>query len=347
MGAQPRPAPLCDAAEHAAAEHAAAAPHRFTGVDYIKAAAIVAVVITHAGVTVWDHARFTPLDRVLRMVIVAFQVPSFLIVSGFLYAGPGLDRRTVRRRLTRIVIPYLVASAIIQVLRQSGAESIADVFFQLATGASSGIYYYVFTLVVCIVATWLAVNLHAAVPAVLLVGVSIYGVASTVWPALGPKESYEWAIRDPLHYYGYFAACWVARQQWPRIVSLCAGHAAWIVSACVVGGVIFFAADARGVAPVFYGMLRAMYTLSVVGIISVWANTGRAVPVVVRTLSEASYAIYLYHILVIRIFLQYTLSWPVLVRDVALTVIATAGVLAARQAARALLGERSRVLFGV
>jgi fucose 4-O-acetylase-like acetyltransferase len=83
---------------------------RYAAVDYLKALAIVAVVVTHAGF--WDRdPRFTFADRILRGSWVPFQVPVFYVVSGFLYyRATAIGWRTVSQRLHRILLPYGIAS---------------------------------------------------------------------------------------------------------------------------------------------------------------------------------------------------------------------------------------------
>ena len=63
---------------------ASAAKHHLGSVDYIKAIAIVAVVLTHAGLRVGNPA-LTPFEKIIRQSWVGFQVPAFFLIAGFLY----------------------------------------------------------------------------------------------------------------------------------------------------------------------------------------------------------------------------------------------------------------------
>lgn len=67
----------------------------------VKAAAIVAVVFTHAG----PMGKSTPAEELLRSVWVPFHVPAFLMVSGFLCSRPTpLSFRDVGRRISRYLV---------------------------------------------------------------------------------------------------------------------------------------------------------------------------------------------------------------------------------------------------
>ncbi len=53
-------------------------------IGYLKAAAIIAVVVTHGGPRWYDSS----LDRLLPTVWVSYHAPVFLLASGFLYWRP-------------------------------------------------------------------------------------------------------------------------------------------------------------------------------------------------------------------------------------------------------------------
>ncbi len=122
------------------------AGERLPAVDLIKAAAIVAVVFQHSGVSFLDP-HYGVWDRALRSTWGAFHVPASLLVAGFLYARErpiGLPE--IRRRLGRVLVPYLILSPIAWWVTQPGH----GLLFALATGSASGIYYFIFVLVGCI-----------------------------------------------------------------------------------------------------------------------------------------------------------------------------------------------------
>ena len=88
-------------------------PERLVPIDVLKGVGIVSVV--------WIHASSGPaigepglLERFL-LQLTRFAVPAFLAASGYLYAArervPGAVTRT---RLRRVLLPYLLASALIR-----------------------------------------------------------------------------------------------------------------------------------------------------------------------------------------------------------------------------------------
>lgn len=124
---------------------------RLAAIDVIKAAAIVAVVFQHSGVSFLDP-RYGVWDRALRSTWGAFHVPAFLLVAGFLYArAEPIGLPEIRRRLGRVLVPYLILSPIAWWITQPGH----GLLFALATGSASGIYYFIFVLVGCIAFSWL------------------------------------------------------------------------------------------------------------------------------------------------------------------------------------------------
>ena len=324
---------------------------RLPAVDCIKAAAIAAVVLTHAllepagGEWVPSYLRPTLLDTWLHFA-VQFCVPAFLLASGVLHGQGGpLDGPTLRRRLTRIVGPYLIASAVAQVGGFSGAETPWDVAFQLATGASLFIYYYVFLLVICLLLTWPLERLHPRGPEVTLAALAVYGIATTFVP--GPPESFFWQIRNPVHFYGYFLAGLVAWRHRATLARL-RGRAAGLAAAACAAGVGAYVAAGPGL---YYssdaaGALRALYTLSLVGLVAL-VGSHREPPAAILFLSRASYAIYLYHFFFESLAAPSTLRWPAGLRIAAVVGAGLIGATVLCIAGARLLGTRARPLLGV
>src|SRR5581483_1577646 len=278
---------------------------RLAAIDYVKAAAIVAVVVNHSLLTLWNPEA-TAVDNIVRRA-VQFHVPAFLVVSGYLYARTGLSkRRIVARRLVRILVPYVVASAVVHVTGFAGATRLRDIAFEFVTGSALPIYYYVFLLIVCIVATsaLCAVGDRAIAPAVVIVW--LYPVAAALIPALRFDNGFFWGMRNPAYYYGYFLAGWVAWVHRPRLRALATRRRGAVVVTCLLGiagyALLWGLAAAAPPLPVQV-LFRGIYTFSVVGLTaSLTANA--TVPGPVGFLSRASYGIYLYH------YPFLVLTWP-------------------------------------
>ena len=96
----------------------------------------------------------------------------------------------------------------------------------------------------------------------------------------------------------------------------------------------------------FTGAARALYSLSVVGVLAITTRRFRA-PAVISFLSDASLGIYLYHILFEAGLAPHTAAWPPLLRISTSVAVDLAGAAAVCLLARRLLGARlARTLVG-
>ena len=172
------------------------APGRFAAVDFIKAAAIVAVVFTHA------RAEFLPpvrsWDFWLCVSWTPFQVPAFLFASGFLAAQmEPVPFARVRERWLRVLVPYLVASGAAYLVGVARAGSVAELTFQLATASALGVYYYIFLIAVVSSLAW---PLSRGGPAVAwaLLAVCVVAMLVLADPARsGLYGGWFWSLRNP------------------------------------------------------------------------------------------------------------------------------------------------------
>lgn len=337
----------------------AAGRDRLPAIDHLKAAAIVAVVFTHSGRRTFAGAH-TEWDLYLTSVWVRFHVPTFLFVSGFLYARSTRDDlASVRARLARVLVPYLLASfaaqavGMIQVLLGkgngiTGAHSLGDVAFQLATASSLGIYYYVFVLVLCIPLVWpLARAPLAAVWAAWGTCVALTA-AVLVDPGLRPTRDFFWSMRNPLDdfFLGFFLSGWLAALVWPRIEALYRRHPRGLTGASAAGVVYAWAVNAHWLPVDDFLVTRILYTFAAIG--SITLLTWRRVPgPVVRFLSEATLSLYLYHHIFQRLTEPATWEWHPVARIAAQVAAGLAGACAVALAGRRLLGpQRARLLLG-
>jgi len=315
-------------------------------IDWLKALAIVAVVVTHA-LTLPTVTFLYPTAIDVRLhFAVQFCVPAFLFASGVLH-GRGGPAATgpVGRQLARILGPYVIASGIAQITGLSGAKTGWDVVVQLATGASLSIYYYVFLLVVCLLLTWGIEQIHPRASEVALVALAVYAIVTTIVP--WPVESFFWIIRDPLHFWGYYLAGAVAWRHRGTLARLATGQPAVVAAACVMAIAIYVAVGPG----VYYraasaGLLRGMYTLGIVGAVALTLGH-RIPPPAVRFLSRSSYAIYLYHFFFEALLTSPTLHWPAAARIGTRVAAGLAGALLVCLAGTRLLRTRARPLLGV
>jgi len=326
---------------------------RHHAVDFVKAAAIVAVAFTHAGRGPWMPG-YSPWDYWLCAVWVNFQVPAFLAVSGFLY-----HRRTpiagseVRTRLVRLLVPYLLASAVAYALGVARAASAGDLLFQLVTGSAVGIYYFIFLLALFIPTTWTLSRLGAARVRTLCVALWAIAIATELyahWRIIDPTRppsltGFFWLMRSPFTYtYATFVTGWVVAEHLAPITAWVRRHRRAVAGACALGMALY--ALTAGLRPQLTpGGLRMLYTASVVGAI-VLATVGLRAPAFVAFLSNASLGLYLYHHLAQLWFAPAVAAWPAPLRIVATALggLAAAALLC-RVGAR-VLGQRARLWLG-
>ncbi|MEE2679340.1 MAG: acyltransferase [Myxococcota bacterium] len=320
---------------------------RWNALDFLKAAAIVAVVITHAGPDtvgrvgddlVWD----------LTKTWTVFQVPSFLFVSGFLYAARAAGRAAVGSRLERVLLPYLVASCVVQLVGASQAQTAGEVFWQFLTASSLGIYYYVSLICGCILLSWPLARFSRVGILVAWVVYTAYSVVALLHPAFRTAGDFFWMLRDPLSLYalGFFLAGWASQLWLPELKRL-RRRVPRVVLGVVVAVAAFGLALNLQWLPFSWGWFdRAVYTLAVVALFALLLSRRIAGPAV-RFLADATLALYLFHfpfLLAVRPFLQ---EAPPLV-SVGIQVLAgLAGACAVVWLARRLLGvPRARRWLG-
>jgi fucose 4-O-acetylase-like acetyltransferase len=316
---------------------AAAGRERWHAIDHLKAAAILAVVATHAG-RVGLGSWGSPLDFALTSLWTRFHVPSFLFASGFLYAGsaahgPG----ELGRRLARIGVPYLVASgvALLVGLAVGAAEApglrwptpvrgAADVLWQLGTASALGVYYYVLLAALCIPFAWPLSRRGAKGAAALCAACAALALAFDAQPAWRPSswlarrlggDAVFWALRDPLEGFslGFFAAGWLAALRVAQLAQLAARRAALCAGLCAAGVALAWGSFA-GFSPLSLGSFdRVVYTFSVAGLVAL-ATRARPAGPALRFLADASLALYLFHRIFQLLAQPLTDPWPALPR---------------------------------
>ena len=322
---------------------------RFPAVDYIKAAAIVAVVFTHGGVAPWSP-EWSSWDYALRRSWVSFHVPSFLIVSGFLYARVSpVDLSGVGARLGRVLLPYLIASAVVFLTPFALDSGFRGIATALATASALRIYYYIFAFACCTPLIWPLSCMGRVIPVVVLAALVVYFVALPFYPRMRLVWSLFWIMRDPLamFYFGYFIVGWLAALWLPGIAALCDRYrgVAWLL--CVAGIGIWVGTQAGQFFPASVQLFRPIYTLGVIGIV-VFLTRRLRVPSAVRFLSEATLPIYLWHHVFQLATLDYTLAWHPAARILAMFAVGIGGSVAVCLLSRRLLGGPwSRRLIGV
>ena len=319
-------------------------------IDALKVAGIVTVVLIHTMRAPWDPA-VAPLEVWIGHA-TRFGVPAFLFASGFLYAtaSPVLFSTTLGR-LQRILLPYLVASLAAQLFRRAWdhPDGTGSIGLDLLIGASFGPYYYVFVIALLVIATPLFAALsRRAVLALLLV--FIVAQWATEARIFGLFEL-RWQLRSPTLWWGHFLLGWCVRLHEEELRRVVSAHRSAILALLGSAAVLLTAVSAlEGSAPGLLVRSAAWLDIyAILGLVFVLATRTAGIPTWLRFVSDASYALYLFHLF----FLipaktwfpppENAVSWEAILIPWA---IGLALPLALVTATRALLGSRSRSVIG-
>jgi surface polysaccharide O-acyltransferase-like enzyme len=324
------------------------AKHRYVEVDVLKTVAIVVVVLIHSMRSAFGH-ELSPLERWIGLQ-TRFAVPAFLMVSGFLYATTeSREFPRMLRRLRRILVPYLFASLLAQGWSHWTATPTPTGSFavDLAFGSSFGPYYYIFVITTLVFFAPVLARLNRWV---LPVGITL---AAFQWALetgfLKTGLGGYWEIRNPLFWWAYFVAGWGVRRNYGAIIDWLRPRRALavVVLAAVVVTTSFLSFTGPSQPVVRTAAWINIYAISAF----LFAAAGRlgSSPAVLRTISDATYPIYLLHLFFVyemarRIPGPATQTEPVYI---ALSVaLGVTGSLVVVFLGRKLLGERSRDVIG-
>lgn len=317
-------------------------------VDVAKAVGIVVVVLIHALRPRWDPG--VSGTELWLGDVTRFAVPAFLAASGYLYARASpTSRATTVARLRRVLVPYLVASVIAEATMPLFPPELGSrgLFWDLLLGNAFGPYYYVFVITGLIVAvpflerltpTWRGRLFRVLLVAQLALEIGVLRVDPF------------WLVRSPMFWWPYFLAGWWLWERRGQVLDavrprrgrlLAAASVAWLA---VVAGLVVLPAQTAwrlGLAWAGVWVLLALVTLATVG------RTTRSP--VVRWLSDASYAIYLFHLFGLQI-VRAAMPMPPGAADAASIVTAwavgIAGALLVVGAARSVHPQRAREIVG-
>ena len=319
-------------------------------IDALKVAGIVTIVLIHAMRSPWD----TSVSAVEVWIghATRFGVPAFLAASGYLYATrKPIPIATTRGRLRRILLPYLVASLAAQVFRfwRDMPPDTGAIWKDLLLAASFGPYYYVLVIALLVLAT----PLFARIPVRALVPVTLaFGAAQWVVDAAPfGHPALIWHLRNPLLWWAYFLAGWSVRLHRESLSRWVRARGSALSGACVGAALCLTAASAlEGSAPrLFVRSAAWLDVYAILGAIALLSRHLRRSPAWLRRVSDATYAIYLFHLFFLLPVQE--LVPPPLGRVSLLAIglpwlAGIAGSLALVVAARAVLGSRSRDWVG-
>ena len=275
---------------------------RYAEIDMIKVIGILAVLLIHCLRPVWSpHA--SPMEHFLNQEL-RFAVPGFLFCSGFLYAKSlrfGWD--DTRSRLVRILIPYFVASVGAEIWRfvDGRPRNVAGIAEDLLLGGAFGHYYYVFVIVGLVIATPVfgRMSRPALIGTTLFIFAFQFGTIAMETITGTPAHTVVprfWLVRLPLLWWNFFLLGWLLRQDYDRLRPWVMANRSRVVGALLVLCGVFSAAQILDVPGIVAETSSWLQIPTIIGLIMALFCGRETLPGVVRRASEATFAIYLFHI---------------------------------------------------
>jgi peptidoglycan/LPS O-acetylase OafA/YrhL len=321
-------------------------PARLPAVDSVKAAAILAVMLTHAVPGFFDGP--VPEGALQALLLSGFHVPAFLFVSGFLAkAETPVGWQRVAARWSRILPAYFVASGVAWLLGLVLVPTARILVFKIVTGAVFGHYYFIPILALCFLLLPLLSRLTA--PVLMLTAVVLMALAEVLWarPEWRPSATLFWQIRDPVlqFHLGHFVLGLIAARYRRQLARGVAGHTSALAIAAGIGLVGYAWLVAAHPAVASHPAARTTYTLMVIACLAA-LTPRRPAPAAVRFLSDTTLTIYLYHWFAYLAVMPRLGPMPLGLRMVLLAGVGLAFGSSIAVAGQRLLAGRSRLLLG-
>jgi len=284
---------------------------RYVEIDYIKVIGIIAVILIHSLRPIWNPLA-SPTERFLNSEL-RFAVPGFLFCSGFLYAKTrAYDWRLTLSRLRRIAIPYLIASVGAEIYQANHLQprTAEEIVGNLLTGNAFAHYYYVFVIVVLVVATPVFARFSTRAIAtftVLAIAAHAYFIVAEVQPGLPTMDFLPvfWQFRFPALWWSFFLLGWVARQHADGLRGWAVRQrrsVAWLLSLLCIG---FAAAQLLAVPHLVTKLTAWLQIYAIVALIGVLSCGASKTPTIVRHISDSTYGVYLFHLFFLLPIRQY------------------------------------------
>ena len=324
---------------------------RFTEIDVLKCVSILTVILIHSVRAPWD-STISSTEQWLG-IVTRFAVPGFLFCSGFLYATTSrVPLGSVLRRLRRVLIPYLIASVGAQLwwLTHGVGRELGAALEEIALAGSFGPYYYVFLHFGLVLFS----PLFALLPGAAVAGLTALLLVTQAFFESGTQllMPFFWHVRNPLLWWGYFLLGWWIRLHYGPIRGWITQRRVPLMVGLAVAIVVFTGYATSGIGAPQTVSVRAATWIDIHAILAFVfvATCGRRVaPRPVRTIADATYAIYLFHLFFIYAVEDFMRPAE---NQLDLVFVATTwsagliGSLALIRLARTLLGERSRDIVG-
>lgn len=328
---------------------------RYAELDYIKVIGIFAVILIHSLRPVWNpnaSAAEIFLNQELR-----FAVPGFLFCSGFLYAHTrAFDWRATLARLRRILIPYLVASLAAEIYHamRGHPRSLSENLSDILLGSAFGPYYYIFIIVVLVIAT----PIFAGISERSIIALMLFFFAAQIYLNLSAAFSGDsvpqphspfWWLRSPGLWWNYFLLGWIARHRYENLSRWVIRHRPQIASTLVILCAGFATAQLTPLPLIVVKLSSWLQIFAIVMLIATLSCGVQKISAPVRRISDATYAVYLFHLFFLLPVQAHFRGPPSVLEPTAVLAPLIAGIcgpFALIALVRLFLGRRSRLIMG-
>lgn len=273
---------------------------RLVPIDVLKGLGIVGVVWIHASS---DAALGEPgLHERALLELTRFAVPGFLAASGYLYATrERVAPAVTRSRLRRVLLPYLLASALAQLFwwAVGTPHPPMQILRELLDASSFGPYYYVFVITAMILLAPLLARLPArGLLALWLLLFAVYALRIAVahtGPERDPADLY-WFLRDPTNGGTYFVAGWVCFLYRRSLAAFCLRHRTALLATGLGLALALCVLAVWPGARLASGLAGWLNIFVVAALLVVASLRARGTPAALRFASDVTYTVYLYHL---------------------------------------------------
>ena len=280
--------------------------------DWMRALAIIGVVIIHTSTRYGEDGTTMMSAAVYLSTLVRPSIAIFLLIAGYLIDLEKFSGATLKRKLVRVGVPYLLFSAlaILAQYRAGVGEQLTnnptDVLMDLILGRAWGIYYFVFVIVSMYLmayllsrSAWLKDKLGAIVVILFLLNLAHQLWAKDVLSAGGWPQALwldDYMMRSPLIWsVFFFAGLWIRRaEKEDRLLDRRAMVWALWLTVLIAQGVLYWGeiTSVDG----YHSWVGTLF--SVATILILWRSWPPSPKV--RALSEVSNYLFLSHIFVLQ-----------------------------------------------
>lgn len=323
-------------------------PH-YAVLDWLRAIAILLVPLTHA-----SYNEVFNANKIVAYfdVFAHLSVPIFIFLSGYL--SLNLTAAKLTERLPRILIPYTIMSIICQVIkfRSDIAGNLITILYNILTGDSFGIYYFVFVIIYLYLFALVLNKYQKYLPhifgIILLVSIPFY-LYSTIESNALYYVSRELYYRFPLNWLTFFVAgMWFRKDD---IFSKLARYKQYFTVGFLFSAVMLVVAGELGFWVIYGSMF--WFVASSFAIVSGYLTLEHHQPPrFITYLSEVSFSIYLLHIFPLAMLYYFititdativTYSLPL---TIALAIGVTLFSIVVRETAKFIFKDKSSYLVG-